>query len=189
MTLQSSGPLKASEIQAEFNGSPPFRLSDYYAGGPNVPPGTVGDGGPIPTEGTIKFSDFYGASNISANVQGGNFVDIAFESPAGVGYRLNTDGNEQSFVDNTNSYITFNVWRGTLTGADYECRLTVDDGDIPSGSAVGAWLSLSATQNWELFQAGIGQLINECTIEIRHVPSLVVLDSASVNMRAENTAV
>lgn len=64
MTLQSSGPLKASEIQTEFGGSSPFRLSDYYAGGANVPAGTVGDGGPIPSSGTISFSDFYGASNI-----------------------------------------------------------------------------------------------------------------------------
>jgi hypothetical protein len=64
VTLQSSGPLKASELQTEFGGSNPFRLSDYYAGGANVPAGTVGDGGPIPTSGTIKFSDFYGASNL-----------------------------------------------------------------------------------------------------------------------------
>lgn len=64
MTLQSSGPIKASQIQAEFNGSPPFKLSNYYAGGANVPAGTEGDGGPIPTSGTIKFSDFYGASNL-----------------------------------------------------------------------------------------------------------------------------
>ncbi len=69
MTLQSSGPLKASEIRTEFGGSGSFSLSDYYAGGPNVPIGAEGDGGPIPTSGTIKFSDFYGASNLSVEVK------------------------------------------------------------------------------------------------------------------------
>lgn len=69
MTLQSTGPLKASEIQTEFGGSSPFSLSDYYAGGPNVPAEAEGDGGPIPSAGTISFSDFYGASNLIADAK------------------------------------------------------------------------------------------------------------------------
>ena len=58
MTIPSTGPLAASVIRDEFNGTNPFVFSDYFAGGPFVPAGTVGDAGPIPESGTLKFSDF-----------------------------------------------------------------------------------------------------------------------------------
>lgn len=183
MTLQSSGPIKASEIQAEFGGSGVFRLSDYYAGGSIVPAGTVGDGGPIPSSGTISFSDFYGASNFDVDVEGGIFIHIAGGS-ASAGYRLNTSGAEQGYDDGSGSFATFNTWLLALTSADYECRLTVDSGDTPTGSATGSWLILSATRTWELIQNGTGAKANSCTIEIRHTPSDIVIDSASVTMGA-----
>ena len=64
MTLQSSGPIKLSEIQSEFGGINPIALSEYYSGGVNVPAFTVGDNGPIPTSGSLSFSDFYGSENV-----------------------------------------------------------------------------------------------------------------------------
>lgn len=62
MTLPVSGPLSASMIQGEFGGVPPISLSEYYSGGANVPAGTEGINGPIPTGGTISFSQFYGST-------------------------------------------------------------------------------------------------------------------------------
>ena len=53
MALQSSGPIKLSEIAGEFNDSSPHSLSEFY-----------GASGGIPSSGQIKISDFYGASNI-----------------------------------------------------------------------------------------------------------------------------
>jgi len=48
-------------ISAEFGGSTPHSMSEYYSGGSNVPSGSAdSDGNVIPTSGTIKFSDFYG---------------------------------------------------------------------------------------------------------------------------------
>ncbi len=49
MTIKSSGPLSLSEIQAEFGGSNPISLTEYYG---------VASG--IPTSGRISISDFYG---------------------------------------------------------------------------------------------------------------------------------
>lgn len=61
MALQSSGQIKLSEIAAEFGGSAPHALSEYYAGGSNVPSGT----GSIPTSGQIRLAtNFYGTSNV-----------------------------------------------------------------------------------------------------------------------------
>ena len=51
MALPSTGPLSFSDIQTEFGGSNPIYLSEYYG---------VDDD--VPTEGTIRVSDFYDTS-------------------------------------------------------------------------------------------------------------------------------
>jgi hypothetical protein len=61
MPLPESGPLSLQQIADEFGGATPHSLSEYYAGGPYVPPGATGINGPIPSSGQIKISDFYGA--------------------------------------------------------------------------------------------------------------------------------
>ena len=52
MPLPSSGSLSMSQIAAEFGGSAPHSLSEYYG---------VASG--IPSSGTISFNQFYGAAN------------------------------------------------------------------------------------------------------------------------------
>lgn len=67
MTIKAwgSGPLSLSEISSEFGGG--NSLSNFYAGGARVPAGTVGYPGgvatTIPSSGTIRVSNFYGADN------------------------------------------------------------------------------------------------------------------------------
>lgn len=63
MTLQSSGAISLSNIAAEFGGSNPISISNYYRGGPNVP--SHGNTSGIPSSGTISFNQFYGKSNTS----------------------------------------------------------------------------------------------------------------------------
>ena len=63
MTLPSSGPLSLSDIQGEFGGSNPISLNEYYAGGANVPAGTSGTYGAVPSSGTISVRNFYGTTN------------------------------------------------------------------------------------------------------------------------------
>lgn len=52
MALQSSGSISLSEIAAEFGGSTPHSLSEYYAAASGVP-----------SSGAIDFSDFYGTAS------------------------------------------------------------------------------------------------------------------------------
>ena len=59
MTLQSSGPITLADIRAEFGGSAPDLLSEYYRGGAYVPSSQTS----IPASGEIKLSDFHGATN------------------------------------------------------------------------------------------------------------------------------
>ena len=79
MALPSSGPLSLSDIQAEFGGTNPISLSEYYKGGAFV---LTTDFAPnVPTSGTIKISDFYGArkttqTTLTFNTVGDNFFTL-----------------------------------------------------------------------------------------------------------------
>jgi hypothetical protein len=66
MTIKTSGSLAFSEIQAEFGGSSPISLSEYFAGGAYVPAGTSGINGAVPSSpNAISVSKFYGTSAYS----------------------------------------------------------------------------------------------------------------------------
>ena len=55
MTIKSSGSLALTEIQAEFGGSSPISLSEYYRNGAYVTSNNTG----VPTSGAISFNQFY----------------------------------------------------------------------------------------------------------------------------------
>jgi hypothetical protein len=79
MALPESGPLSLSDIQAEFGGTNPISLSEYYKGGAFV---LNTDYAPnVPTSGTIKISDFYGArkttlTTLTFTTVGDNFFTL-----------------------------------------------------------------------------------------------------------------
>ena len=62
MTIKRSGSsLAISEIAAEFGGSTPHSMSEYYRGGSNVP--SASSTSSIAASGAITMSSFYGTSN------------------------------------------------------------------------------------------------------------------------------
>ena len=66
MAVKDSGAsLAISEIVTEFgdNAGGSDSMSEYYAGGDNVPSGAAGESGDIPGSGTISMSQFYGSTN------------------------------------------------------------------------------------------------------------------------------
>lgn len=78
MALPSSGSLTLAQIQAEFGGSNPISLSEYYRGGAYVTSNNTS----VPTSGAISLSNFYGAVNqfsftIGANQTNANLRDLA----------------------------------------------------------------------------------------------------------------
>jgi len=65
MALQTSGAISLAQVQAEFGGSHPISMSEYYQGGAYVP--TTASFGKdssinsnIPASGVIRMSNFYG---------------------------------------------------------------------------------------------------------------------------------
>lgn len=84
MTLPSSGSLSMADIQAEFGGSNPISLSEYYAGGAYVPSGTTGTNGAVPSSGAISLSHFYGTS---ASIPDSFAFTAGAKSPGGDNYK------------------------------------------------------------------------------------------------------
>ena len=85
MAIPSSGPVSFSDIQTEFGGSNPISMNEYYAGGANVPAGTTGTNGAVPSSGQISVNQFYGTSDVVIGSQSyttpGTYSWVA---PAGV---------------------------------------------------------------------------------------------------------
>ena len=68
MALQTSGAISLAQVQAEFGGSHPISMSEYYQGGAYVPTtASFGKGSTIniniPASGQISLSNFYGGRN------------------------------------------------------------------------------------------------------------------------------
>ena len=59
MALQSSGPIRFSEIAAEFGDTPPYSLSEYYREAGKVP----GNNTNVPTSGALRLGQFFNAVN------------------------------------------------------------------------------------------------------------------------------
>jgi hypothetical protein len=64
MVIRSSGQISMDDIVAEFGGTAPHSLTEYYRGGTRVPNITLNNN--IPTSGIIKFTDFYGATDFQS---------------------------------------------------------------------------------------------------------------------------
>lgn len=129
---------------------------------------------------------FAGGVKTLVQLQGAGLADIDVSPDnASVGYRLNSDGNEQSYQGDGASYTTIALWLLLGSAGDYECRLVVNSGDAPAGSATNTWLSLSTTRAWTLTQLSIGTASNNCTIEIRNASTLDVLATDTVTMSIE----
>ena len=60
MALQSSGNISLVDIRNEFGALFDNNLTDFYRGGSYVP--NILDNFAVPTSGTIKLTDFYGAT-------------------------------------------------------------------------------------------------------------------------------
>jgi hypothetical protein len=112
MPLQTSGPISIDDLRDYFvTGTGAQRLSDFYAGGGNVPAGCEGVNGPIPSSGTIQLRDFYGACINETDP----WVDFCFDSGL---------GEENTVYFNDRSVGWSSVWSngqsafGDLSGGD-----------------------------------------------------------------------
>lgn len=129
MTLQASGAISLANIAAEFgSGAAPHSITEYYAGGTNVPAGTNGYPSgvttPIPSSGQIKFSNFYGAALAVAP----SYSEVILVNP-------------NTFVYNTASRVT-------VTGGTPNTQATYIGTDADN-STITATITLDANGNYD----------------------------------------
>lgn len=85
MALQTTGAISFSQIQAEFGGSNPISLSEYYRGGANVandPFVYQGIDSDIPASGAIRLGNFRGTTK--GNIYTNYFSSVWLTVPANV---------------------------------------------------------------------------------------------------------
>lgn len=179
MTLPSSGPLSLADIQAEFGGSNPISLSEYYAGGAYVPAGTTGTNGPVPTSGTISISNFYGTSN----------QYVAFDDVGASDYQFFPNTAYAFYSINNTGYVTSTgnpsaQWSFPLSAAsNFEVYATLASGSVSSGT-FNSWLSLGTSRDWTCSQTSIGTKSAEISLQVRKIGTSTVLDTWTVYLDA-----
>ena len=110
-----------------------------------------------------------------------NVADITLTpTDATATYTLQSGGN----VVNHNSLL-LEQWLLKGAAGDYEARATVLSGDPPNSGTLNTWLALSTTRSWSQTQTTPGVRSGEITVEIRDATTLAILDSATINITAE----
>lgn len=168
MTLPTSGPLALSDIQTEFGGTNPISLSEYYAGGANVPSGTSGTNGPVPTSGTISISNFYGTSNVAYRLDTATYQDfglLGVDFSAGVTFTVGSNGVVTVTGDNAGTISTYNWITPTTGSTTHYVRATLSSGTFTSGTT-GSWLALTSNRLWSVRQTSGGFRTTTATFEI-----------------------
>lgn len=105
-------------------------------------------------------------------------ITTTYQSPSG----LVTDNFVANWVNDPND-VGFNP-------ANYEIRVVVNSGDVPTGSTTGSFIGLGSTRSWTLQETVAGQSkINDLTITVREIADPtgnIDTSSATMNASKEN---
>jgi hypothetical protein len=191
MPLPSSGPLSLNDIQTEFGGTNPISLSEYYAGGANVPAGTTGTYGAVPSSGTISIRNFYGTSKAVFRLDANTYSDFGAMGilPAEVTFYVNSNGSVQATTFNSGIVDSYDWITPTTGSTTYFVRATLNSGSLTSGTT-GTWLALTSDRSWSVqrLENNPGLQIANLTIAISSNSSGTnIVASASISLQAEVT--
>lgn len=189
MTLQTSGQITLLDLQGEFGGTLPVKLTDYYAGGGLVPAGTTNaSGNTIPSSGTIKLTDFYGASAVTLTLTDHGLTAVG-QSYAEASFTLNSNGNASGYRSSGGTTDYAPEWapnQPNTTGGDYEARATLQSGS--SSGTMGSWLDLATSRTWIITAGAKPGTIKNATskflLEIRDKATQIILTSATITLTA-----
>jgi hypothetical protein len=178
MALQADGTIKFSEVQAEFGGTNPISISEYYGSDT------------VPASGVISLSDFYGTSSVAVTLQNASASDITF---GGVSVASLTAGTDGTSSGSGNAGVTAPAWWSAAPdvgiGSDYEIRATLATGDAPTSGTLNTWLSLGTARTWSQSQAVDGQRSCTLTIEIRDSATQTVQGTATWSLSVDRSSV
>jgi len=142
--------------------------------------------------GRLMFGTNYTSGGLNAALGGGSYSDTsASPTDALAQYRIDTTSNLEQYKEGGGSWTTIGTWNtdgATDTLFDVRWNGTGDTGALAAGSdSLGTWLNLSGTRVWGVEDTGPAgsPLSITGTIEIRDAATLVVLDSATLTLTAE----
>lgn len=186
MALPTSGSLTLSQIATEFGGSTPHSLSEYYAGGGLVAPGTKGYPGsvetPIPSSGTISIQNFYGAS---AAVIIGNGFNITLSGNTSLQVATLTFLSTGSISRSGGATGTPSSWFTGTVDDTYYIRLT----SVPpligtaSGMAFNTWYALTSDRAITLTDLANGEIAElHATVEFAKGTTSNIVSTGTLDM-------
>lgn len=165
MPIESSGAISLGttagtnrSISAEFGGTQPHSLSEYYRDGSysdgiSIP----SDQTSIPASGAISFSDFYGTSSLNLeNPTAEVNMDINGTANTAAIAQVKFIASTKKFqgiliLDGTSNTEFDNTWTSGTVG-DYDVRVTYP-GTTPSstyfGPTIGSWHQLNADRTFQ----------------------------------------
>ena len=143
MTLQSSGAISLSQIAAEFGGSTPHSLSEYY-----------GAAAGVPSSGAIDFADFYGTSSgppssgLIMHMDPSNYSSGSiWNDSAGTNNQMTKDGSP-SYTSSSPQYFT--------TSNNNHWQVTTRPTGSYSAATFIAWVYRSAAKTQGIFDIRYG---------------------------------
>jgi hypothetical protein len=93
-------------------------------------------------------------------------------------FTLESDGDLTTTPGSTIDWLL-----GSTTGSNYECRATVTDGTLSSGTS-GSWLGLGSNRTWTVSRSSLGTKSCTFLLEIGLAGQNVALDSAFITLSA-----
>lgn len=104
---------------------------------------------------------------------------------ATAGYRLNSSGIAERLAGLT--YTTLETWLLSGAASDYEVRVTLSSGTLSSGTT-DTWQSLGTSREWTVVDSALDASIVAAVIvvEIRDATTLMILDTATINLQADS---
>lgn len=177
MTLQASGAIKLSDIQTEFGGTNPIAISEYYGSDT------------VPASGVISLSDFYGTSSVPP-VSFTNDPYTATNTGASPIVACTLSFTSGGSVIGTN--MASGSWDGgnTVSGSDYDIRITALTGDALGGGSLAedTWYNLNTLRTYSVVTSTQPSSKSASfTIEIRDANTLSVIDTATGSLTATST--
>lgn len=187
MTLPSSGVMTWEMIRAEFGGSYPVQINQYYRGGALVP--NTAQNANVPTSGLIAASHFYGAgATVPPMVNISNqSIRRSISALTRLGYELNNAGEAWQRKSSGNDRIP-GEWMLTGAVGDYEARYDLIAGSgssfnaklVAGSTLTTAYQSLATTRWLELEWTGAQKEAFTIRVYIRKISTGVELDSADI---------
>ena len=101
---------------------------------------------------------------------------------ASLTYRLDSSGVVKR--GRGGAYTTLETWLLSGAASGYDAYVTVTVGALDAGTT-GAWVNLGTTRDWTLTAYNSGDsLLCTFTVQIRNASSLVVLDTATIELNS-----